>query len=63
MSNIGQTYYTGSYMCVVAIKKFNKDLGNELLSHPPYSTDSDPGNFSLFPNLNKWQCRKKKLHF
>ena len=40
-------------MCVVSMAKF-LELRYELLPHPPYSSDLDPSNYFLFPNLKKW---------
>lgn len=30
------------------------ELGNELLSHPPYSPDLPPSNLILFPTMKEW---------
>lgn len=39
-------------------KKF-KELGWELLPHPPYSPDLAPSDYYLFSNLKKWLAGKK----
>ena len=46
------------YTCVVSMAKYH-ELRYELLPHPPYSPDSAPSDYFLFPNLKKWLGGKR----
>ncbi|XP_014476473.1 PREDICTED: histone-lysine N-methyltransferase SETMAR-like [Dinoponera quadriceps] len=51
-------YSAPVHKSVKAMAKLN-ELRYELLPHPPYSPDSAPYDFYLFPNLKRWLRGKR----